>query len=267
MSEEARSLIQEHLEALRKKNRQKRSWGLEKLLKKMQQKPISQSVLNEVLEAVRVYGELETLEVGGFRYCARVCRLLTLSSLSLSISLSLSVACALASQPQGTKLQKQFGEDVCDLCRDVHYDLKYCCVTKTEAKEEYLLRDEDLEAEFGGLRCVERKNKRHESWSAVKLYLLAQVEEKSFARYGGEEGLEEELERKAHEKRRRKAVANEKQVKKLRKQTITAKWMSGSSSSTSKHVHEFEPEVYDADTDMWSKACTSCEFIEEYEKM
>ena len=50
-----------------------------------------------------------------------------------------------------SKLQKQFHADVCDLCAQVHYDTKYCCVTKTEAKEEYLLRDEDLEIKWDGL--------------------------------------------------------------------------------------------------------------------
>jgi DNA repair protein len=90
---------------------------------------------------------------------------------------------------------------------------------------------------------------------------------RSLHRYGGEEGLEEELERRAIEKRKRKAATNDKRVKKLRKQTITAKWMSGVSSSSAKHVHAFDPEVYDEAADMWRKTCSTCEFTEEYEKM
>lgn len=115
-------------------------------------------------------------------------------------------------------------------------------------------------------KCVERKNKRHESWSAIKLYLLSQVEALAFSRYGGEEGLDEELEKRQHEKRRRKEAKTEKAMKQLRKQTIKPRWLKSSNAQV-KHVHDFEDEVYHEDTDMWSKKCKTCEHSEEYEKM
>lgn len=279
-----------------------------------------------------------------------------------------------------SKLQKQFRANVCDLCRDVHYETKYCCVTKTEvdnlnpdlslslslflslhlslflsslslslssssppflfllrphihcahflrlltrtincarfaasceqrycsstgtdrcvafrwlhcvvlavtlwrcrmhgcavqAKDDYLLRDEDLEVAWGGLRCIERKNRRHESWAPIKLYLLAQVEALSFERYGGEDGLDEELERRQNEKRRRKEAKAAKAIKQLRKQTSTPRWLKAERANAAKSEakrctdHDYEDEVYDESTDMWSKKCKLCDHAEEYEKM
>jgi hypothetical protein len=48
-------------------------------------------------------------------------------------------------------------------------------VTKTEAKSEYLLVEDDLEGRPESLRYVLRRNARHERWSSMKLYLRTQV--------------------------------------------------------------------------------------------
>ena len=74
----------------------------------------------------------------------------------------------------GTKLQRQFGVDVCDRCMDAHYELKYKLVTKTEAREEYLLGDGDLNGGGGSLRFIERKNKQNKVRGPVRQCAVAE---------------------------------------------------------------------------------------------
>lgn len=77
----------------------------------------------------------------------------------------------------------------CDKC------LSFCFLSFTSQKE-YLLRDSELTGRDGGLRFIERENPKGELWSKMKLYLLCQVQEKSYARYGGTEGLDSEHQRR-----------------------------------------------------------------------
>eukprot|EP00039_Didymoeca_costata_P012970 m.190051 g.190051 ORF g.190051 m.190051 type:complete len:205 (-) comp15637_c2_seq7:81-695(-) len=161
-------------------------------------------------------------------------------------------------------LLKNFGVCVCNQCRDLHYELKYSYITKTEAKEEYLLKEHHLTGP-DGLKFVERKNTRNENWSTIKLYLLCQVEELSFKTYGGEDGLDAELLKLGEEKKKRKIAANEKKIKKLRKETLTANWMS--KVLKKKHEHDMGDEEQISGTDMWQKKCKTCDYKVEFEKM
>ena len=67
-----------------------------------------------------------------------------------------------------------------------------------------MLQEHELGGGTTGLRCIEKKNTKNEHWSSVKLYLLVQVEELSFKNFGGEDGLDAELERRAGQRKERK---------------------------------------------------------------
>merc|ERR1711916_17316 len=152
-----------------------------------------------------------------------------------------------------TYLQRCFGADVCDACRSQHD--KFSLITKTEAANEFLLST----ADFAQLRFIEKRNPHKSSWSQMKLYLLAQVEEISYSRYGGVEGLDQEYERRAAEREHKRHLAYEKKLKSLKK-VVTMPMVKD---ITSGHVHSFlkKDEVYDDDAGSWKKTCATCGFV------
>eukprot|EP00124_Ichthyophonus_hoferi_P002298 Ihof_evm1s151 gene=Ihof_evmTU1s151 len=112
-------------------------------------------------------------------------------------------------------LWSAFDVPVCDPCKrtDRETDDKYGLVTKTTAKEDYLLNDDDLSGKHGNLRFLERPNPSGKSYNPMKLYLRLQVEKTSFTRWGSEEGLDDEIDRREAEKRRQKQLRYEKKVR------------------------------------------------------
>eukprot|EP00040_Diaphanoeca_grandis_P032312 m.195569 g.195569 ORF g.195569 m.195569 type:complete len:291 (+) comp32574_c1_seq2:183-1055(+) len=162
-------------------------------------------------------------------------------------------------------LEKHFGVFVCDACRDRFYDEKYSLVTKQTAKDDYLLKDSDLAGRSNSLKFVERKNRKNVHWSSYKLYLLSQVEERSFQHYGGEDGLNAEFEARDLTRRTKAIAAQKKAVKKLRKATLTSAWLE--KAAASEHVHDFAAEEYNKAEDLWSKKCKTCDYAKTYEKM
>ena len=163
-------------------------------------------------------------------------------------------------------LQKQFGVLVCDNCRRKNDNGKYTLVTKTEAKQEYLLLDTDLDVQFEGLRCIEKKNPHNERWGIMKLYLRYQVEKISYERYGGEQGLEEEIAKRFADKQKLQEKRQKNKVTKLRKQTLTSLWRTPD--ETHEHKYGEEQECSDGDDEgMWKKVCETCGFVLTFEKM
>lgn len=62
---------------------------------------------------------------------------------------------------------------------------------------------------------IEKPNPHSQHWGKMKLYLLFQVEQRSFERYGGENGLDREIVKRAEEKRKRKQKSHVKAMKKV----------------------------------------------------
>lgn len=102
-----------------------------------------------------------------------------------------------------SQLQLQFGVMVCDKCQRDHKESKYAMITKTAAKADYLLRESDLSDQPGSLRYIEKKNRKNEMWARIKLYLLCEVEARAFSLYGGEDGLDEEFDKRDTAKKTR----------------------------------------------------------------
>lgn len=74
-------------------------------------------------------------------------------------------------------LMKNFNYSVCDTCRDP--DDKHSLITRTEAKNEYLLKDCDFDKREPPLKCIIRKNPHNVRWGEMKLYLHLQVEQRA----------------------------------------------------------------------------------------
>lgn len=71
---------------------------------------------------------------------------------------------------------------------------KHSLITKTEAKQEYLLKDCDLDKREPVLKYIVRKNPHNSNWGEMKLYLHLQIEEKALEVWSSEENLLKEKE-------------------------------------------------------------------------
>eukprot|EP00055_Hartaetosiga_balthica_P017597 m.119428 g.119428 ORF g.119428 m.119428 type:complete len:287 (-) comp9357_c0_seq2:11-871(-) len=163
-------------------------------------------------------------------------------------------------------LRKHFGEIVCDRCKDEHNNGKYSLITKTTAKQDYLLRESELCPETeGGLRFMEKENPTGKSYNKMKLYLRYQVEEKCFTRFKNLQGLEEEHDRRDEDQKDKKLKRHKKKMDKLRKETMTGTWLKEQKPHT--HIYLPDDEVYDEQEDEWIKTCKDCGFQVRFEKM
>ncbi|RMC22432.1 hypothetical protein DUI87_00746 [Hirundo rustica rustica] len=139
---------------------------------------------------------------------------------------------------------------------------KHKLITRTEAKEEYLLKDCDLDKREPVLRFIVKKNPHNSRWGEMKLYLKLQVIKRSLEVWGSEEALQEakELRRDSREKMKQKKF--DKKVKELRRAVRSSLWKK----EASIHEHEYGPEE-NIDEDTYRKTCTVCGHELTYEKM
>ncbi|XP_075582738.1 LOW QUALITY PROTEIN: DNA repair protein complementing XP-A cells [Pelecanus crispus] len=157
-------------------------------------------------------------------------------------------------------LMQHFDWATCDNCRDV--EDKHKLITRTEAKEEYLLKDCDLDKREPVLRFIVKKNPHNSRWGDMKLYLKLQVIKRSLEVWGSEESLQEakELRRDSREKMKQKKF--DKKVKELRRAVRSSLWKK----EARIHEHDYGPEE-NIDEDTYKKTCTVCGHELTYEKM
>ncbi|XP_069633827.1 DNA repair protein complementing XP-A cells isoform X2 [Haliaeetus albicilla] len=139
---------------------------------------------------------------------------------------------------------------------------KHKLITRTEAKEEYLLKDCDLDKREPVLRFIVKKNPHNSRWGDMKLYLKLQVIKRSLEVWGSEESLQKakELRRDSREKMKQKKF--DKKVKELRRAMRSSLWKK----EASIHEHEYGAEE-NIDEDVYKKICTVCGHELTYEKM
>lgn len=157
-------------------------------------------------------------------------------------------------------LMNHFDLSTCDSCRDA--DDKHKLITKTEAKQEYLLKDCDLEKREPALRFIVKKNPRHAQWGDMKLYLKLQVVKRALEVWGSQEALEDAKEVRQENREKMKQKKFDKKVKELRRAVRSSVWKREKTA----HQHEYGPEEHLED-DMYRKACTLCGHELTYEKM
>mmetsp|Transcript_44161 Transcript_44161/g.88269 ORF Transcript_44161/g.88269 Transcript_44161/m.88269 type:complete len:187 (-) Transcript_44161:50-610(-) len=151
---------------------------------------------------------------------------------------------------------------------------KYKLISKSKAKEEYLLTDRQLSREQGGLGCLVQPNPHDRRYGDMKLFLRSQVEQLALQAWGSDEGLFTEKERRCDE-RLQKAAARKRKAESRElvgaNSTKGKRLGSGAAAlerlATAAHRHEFlADETYDAERDLWTKRC-ACGFEVQYERM
>lgn len=79
---------------------------------------------------------------------------------------------------------------VCFSCKESN--AQYGIITKTQARNEYLLTDEEL-ADSSCLPSISKKNPHNPRWADMKLYLRKQVHDFAVKKHGTEEAIKEAL--------------------------------------------------------------------------
>ncbi|XP_068245740.1 DNA repair protein complementing XP-A cells [Palaemon carinicauda] len=154
-----------------------------------------------------------------------------------------------------------FDHPVCDQCRD--NDDKHSLITKTDAKNEYLLKDSDLEKREPPLKFIVRKNPHNSRWGDMKLFLKLQVEKRSLEIWGTEEALEEAIEKKEDQREISKQKRFNKKMKELRMNVRSSLY----TRATKNHEHEYGEETYLPDEDEYSRTCQTCGHTYTYDKL
>ncbi|XP_006790883.1 DNA repair protein complementing XP-A cells [Neolamprologus brichardi] len=159
-------------------------------------------------------------------------------------------------------LSNSFDLPVCDNCRD--NEEKHKLISRTEAKQRYLLKDCDLDKREPPLRFILKKNPHNPRWGDMKLYLQLQLEKRCMEVWGSEEALEEARETREENREVQKQKRFNKKVKELRRAVRSSMW----TKNTTAHQHEYGPEeVVDEEEDLYKKTCLTCGHELSYEKM
>ncbi|RGB31996.1 XPA protein C-terminus-domain-containing protein [Rhizophagus diaphanus] len=147
--------------------------------------------------------------------------------------------------------RKTFKVNVCKNCKE-KYPEKYSLITKSEAKEDYLLTDPELR-DVEILPHLSKPNPHKATWNNMMLYLREQVEEFAFKKWGGEEGLDEEYEKRVSLKKKKKDKKFKTKLADLRKRTRTDVL-----TVQKNHKHEFGETEEDPETGVTTQSCEIC---------
>ena len=163
---------------------------------------------------------------------------------------------------------------MCAACKERLPD-KYSLLTKSEAREDYLLTDEELrDAEL--LPRLEKPNPHKSTWHSMMLYLRFQVEEYAFSdrKWGSTAALDAEFERRQVENKRRKEAKFKTKLEELKKKTRVEAYRRSRVAAdgagrearfgdkvvgrNDRHEHEWGAAVMDPQTGETSKRCVEC---------
>ncbi|KAF2755812.1 DNA repair protein [Pseudovirgaria hyperparasitica] len=177
------------------------------------------------------------------------------------------------------KWDEVFDCQVCGACKDKFPD-KYSLLTKTEAREDYILTNPELQDE-DLLRHLKRPNPHKATWNDMQLYLRYQIEEYAFSpqKWGSPEALDAEFQRRETDKKRRKEKKFNTKLAELKKRTMVEahkrKMLGGSGDvgfggslkgSNDRHEHVWGAPIEDPITGESKKKCISCSMeVEELE--
>ncbi|KAI9311835.1 XPA protein C-terminus-domain-containing protein, partial [Dichotomocladium elegans] len=152
---------------------------------------------------------------------------------------------------------------VCPNCKE-KFPERYSLITKTEAKEDYLLTDPELrDPEL--LPHWSKPNPRKATWNNMMLYVREMVEEYAFKKWGGEEGLDAEYERREIQKKEKKEKKFKEKLADLRRRTMTSTWERKRQKGPHKHV--FGTPEEDPATGSTTETCIECGLVVESEEL
>ncbi|KAL0262400.1 DNA repair protein rad14 [Diplodia seriata] len=193
--------------------------------------------------------------------------------------------------------QDVFGVAVCGACKE-RVPERYSLLTKTEAREDYLLTDPELRDEELFPR-LERPNPRSPTYHSMQLFLRCQLEAYAFSprKWGGADALDAEFARREADKKDRKEKRFKSKLEDLKKRTRveayrrsrqagaqvgdgigldgstgaggqrpTAQFGDKISGRFDRHEHEWGRAVEDPETGLTKKRCIECAMeVEELE--
>jgi DNA-repair protein complementing XP-A cells len=159
-------------------------------------------------------------------------------------------------------LQKSFDFNCCDKCKDLSgaHEL----ITKTNAREEYLLKDCDFDYREPALKFIARANPHKQSWAEMKLYLRLQVEARALEVHGSLEAIKNKKELREEKREVGKIKKYNKELNELRKSVRSSLY--DKRIKTSSHEHIFGPSTYNEETDEYYHEC-KCGYSETYEEL
>ncbi|KAJ1731019.1 DNA repair protein rad14 [Coemansia biformis] len=157
---------------------------------------------------------------------------------------------------------KIFKTMVCKSCIEGMPD-RYSLLTKTEAKDDYLLTDSELrDREL--FPVWEKPNPHKSTWNNMLLYLRRDLESFAVKKWGSLEDLDKEFERRIEEKRTRKEKKYQRSVADLRRRTRAEEWEKERRERLRLEI-EHEHEFVDTGNDGEQK-CTACGMVIEVEE-
>ncbi|KAK4501871.1 hypothetical protein PRZ48_007680 [Zasmidium cellare] len=156
---------------------------------------------------------------------------------------------------------------ICNTCKE-KYPEKYSLLTKTEAKEDYLLTDPELK-DTELLPHLKKPNPHKATFHDMMLYVRYQVEEYAFSerKWGSAEALDEEFERRTQAKKDQKEKKFKNKLQELKKRTRVDAYKRargggggefGDTIGRGKHEHEWGRSIEDPETGMTKKSCVEC---------
>lgn len=152
---------------------------------------------------------------------------------------------------------KHFKLAVCPECINAKPE-QYSLLTKTEIKQDYLLTDEECR-DKERLPHWERPNPRKNTYAHMKLFVREQVELFAFEKWGNEDGLDAEFEKRQDVKRKRKETEQANKIADMRKRTRTSMYLD-KRQKDERHVHTW---IEDGDV----KRCDSCQIVLDEEEI
>ncbi|KAL1227689.1 putative DNA repair protein [Trichinella pseudospiralis] len=117
-------------------------------------------------------------------------------------------------------LHSTFNYPVCDQCKELKG--KHSLITRTRAKELYLLKDCDFDLRAPPLRFAVRKNPHSARYGDMKLYLTIQVEKRATEVWGSVEELERQRQLRLRNREKWKEKRYDNKMRNLRKQVQSA---------------------------------------------
>lgn len=152
-------------------------------------------------------------------------------------------------------LRKNYKVNVCESCRETHQE-RFKLVTKTAAKDEFLLTDEELRDE-SRMPHILKPNPLRPTWSNMQLFLKEQVRAFAIEKWGSLEAIEEEAQKRVDVNQALKEKKFSVNLGELRRKTKLAT-KGGGVPKLHNHKHEFV-ERRTGDGQIESK-CSSCGF-------
>ncbi|KAL3233511.1 DNA repair protein RAD14 [Nakaseomyces bracarensis] len=159
-------------------------------------------------------------------------------------------------------LHDVFKLQVCKQCSKDHPE-KYALLTKTECKEDYFLTDPELN-DLELFHRLEKPNPHSGTFARMQLFVRCQIEEFAFKKWGGEEGLDQEWQKREEGKTSRREKKYQKKIAEMRLKTRAQEYTNRLREQKygTKHVHDFSIVVTtgkdDDGTPFIRKKCVDC---------